>query len=220
MFILRASPTWRPPLPCVLASTCGIAARTYPQGVLRGGGAARWSTKGLLSLERGADRRAAAGSSTDVASDDLEAAAPRHTSGMPDYTQAPGFGRRAGRLSGGSSPARRAAGLRRGRGPATSRRGPDYRYSNSENIAVGMMVEAVTGASYEHAVRAKVTAPLDLRRAGIPPLHADCPIPSSMATCGMRESLRTTAEWFPPPRRRSCLGRLGMGLGGMRRDPD
>ena len=40
--------------------------------------------------------------------------------------------------------------------------GSQYTYSNSENIIVGLIVEAVTGGSYADALRTQVYEPLGL----------------------------------------------------------
>jgi D-alanyl-D-alanine carboxypeptidase len=92
----------------------------------------------------------------------------QHTSGMPDYTQAPGF---ADALAASPAVAPTPGELLAYAASEPLNHTPPgsaYEYSNSENIAVGMMVETVTGASYEDAIRAKVTTPLDLRRTGMP----------------------------------------------------
>ena len=91
----------------------------------------------------------------------------QHASGMPDYTQAPGFGAALADSPQVAPPPAELLGYASGL-PLSFPPGAGYKYSNSENIAVGMMVETVSGASYEHAVQAKVTTPLDLRRTGMP----------------------------------------------------
>ena len=120
----------------------------------------------------------------------------QHTSGMPDYTQAPGF---AGALADSPEVAPPpavllgyAAGMSLNFPPGTG-----YRYSNSENIAVGMMVEAVTGASYERAVRAKVTAPLGLRRTGMPQ-GILIPDPFIHGYLWEQGAPQDYSQWFPP----------------------
>lgn len=42
--------------------------------------------------------------------------------------------------------------------------GTEYRYSNSDNIAIGLIAEATLGAGYEQTIRAKVARPLGLGR--------------------------------------------------------
>ena len=46
--------------------------------------------------------------------------------------------------------------------------GSEYRYSNSDNIAVGLMVEAATGRAYEDELRDRVFRPLGLSRTSLP----------------------------------------------------
>jgi D-alanyl-D-alanine carboxypeptidase len=48
------------------------------------------------------------------------------------------------------------------------RPGSRYKYSNSDNIIVGLMVEAATGKSYESELRQRVFVPLGLRRTSLP----------------------------------------------------
>lgn len=46
--------------------------------------------------------------------------------------------------------------------------GSKYHYSNSDNIAVALMVEAATGKSYERQLRQQVYAPLNLEKTTLP----------------------------------------------------
>lgn len=46
--------------------------------------------------------------------------------------------------------------------------GTKYEYSNSDNIAVALMVEAATGKTYEDQLRKQVYAPLGLRKTSLP----------------------------------------------------
>ena len=46
--------------------------------------------------------------------------------------------------------------------------GSEYRYSNSDNIVVALMVEAATGKSYEDQLRERVYRPLGLRKTSLP----------------------------------------------------
>jgi D-alanyl-D-alanine carboxypeptidase len=46
--------------------------------------------------------------------------------------------------------------------------GSEYHYSNSDNIVVALMVEAVTGKSYEDQLRERVYKPLGLRKTSLP----------------------------------------------------
>ncbi|HEX5914487.1 MAG TPA: serine hydrolase domain-containing protein, partial [Rubrobacter sp.] len=46
--------------------------------------------------------------------------------------------------------------------------GSEYKYSNSDNIVVALMVEAATGMSYENQLRERVYKPLGLRKTTLP----------------------------------------------------
>jgi D-alanyl-D-alanine carboxypeptidase len=46
--------------------------------------------------------------------------------------------------------------------------GSEYRYSNSDNIAVALMVEAVTGKTYEDQLQKRVYGPLGLKKTSLP----------------------------------------------------
>jgi D-alanyl-D-alanine carboxypeptidase len=120
----------------------------------------------------------------------------QHTSGMPDYTQSQGFADAfvdspkvapsPGELLGYVASA-----------PLSFPPGTAYKYSNSENIAVAMMVEAVTGASYERALAAKVTTPLRLRRTEMPQgtLLPDPFIHGYLWEGGVPQDY---SQWYPP----------------------
>lgn len=90
-----------------------------------------------------------------------------HTSGVPDFSQAPAFLDYV------------RANLRRtfdsGRlwtfvrtAPLEFTPGSRYRYSNTDNIIVALMAEAATGRSYERLLRERVTGPLGLRGTSLP----------------------------------------------------
>jgi len=137
----------------------------------------------------------------------------QHTSGMPDYTQAPGFADALADSPEAAPPP--AALLNYAAGvPLNFPPGTSYRYSNSENIAVAMMVEAVTGASYEHAIRAKVTAPLDLRRTRMPKgiLIPDPFIHGYLWDQGVPLDY---SQWFPPLDAGIAWGGWAWASGGM-----
>jgi D-alanyl-D-alanine carboxypeptidase len=53
--------------------------------------------------------------------------------------------------------------------------GSEYRYSNSDNIAVGLMVEAATGRTYEQELQDRVYQPLGLTNTSLP---SDAAIPT------------------------------------------
>ncbi|HSI80596.1 MAG TPA: serine hydrolase domain-containing protein [Solirubrobacterales bacterium] len=84
-----------------------------------------------------------------------------HTSRLPDYTGSQGLvdGITASPVI--APPPRELLGYVAEDGLVP---GDGYIYSNSDNIAIGLIVEAALGASYERSIRAKVAAPLRLRR--------------------------------------------------------
>src|SRR4030095_1041059 len=90
-----------------------------------------------------------------------------HTSGLPDFTEDAAF-QEAVRSSLAVAPPPAALLAFVAHKPLKFTPGTQYRYSNSDNIAVGLMVEAATGTSYEEALRVHVTKPLPLSRTSLP----------------------------------------------------
>lgn len=90
-----------------------------------------------------------------------------HTSGLPDYTRSDGFRRQFQTDPDGAvSPARVIGWVRRD--PLVFRPGSRYAYSNTDNIVLGLMAEAVTGRSYARLLRSIVFRPLRLRETSLP----------------------------------------------------
>lgn len=90
-----------------------------------------------------------------------------HTSGLPDFSDAPEF------LALVTEDPRRHFDSRRlldfvADQPLAFRPGARYVYSNSDNIAVALMAEAVTGRPYEDLLAELVYRPLDLRSTSLP----------------------------------------------------
>ncbi|MEU5764495.1 serine hydrolase domain-containing protein [Streptomyces asoensis] len=90
-----------------------------------------------------------------------------HTSGLPDYSQAPEF------VAVVSADPRHHFDSRRlldyvADEPLRFPPGSRYAYSNSDNIAVALMAEAVTGTPYEQLLRRLVYRPLELRDTSLP----------------------------------------------------
>ncbi|WP_406447390.1 beta-lactamase family protein [Streptomyces sp. NBC_00876] len=90
-----------------------------------------------------------------------------HTSGLPDYSQDPEF------LELLTADPRRRFDSRRlldfvAGEPLVFRPGARYSYSNSDNIAVALMAEAVTGRPYEELLARLVYRPLDLGSTTLP----------------------------------------------------
>lgn len=86
----------------------------------------------------------------------------QHTSGVPDYTEPPAFGIAVEASPTVAPPPREL--LDFADEDLDFPPGSQYQYSNSDNIVVGLMVEAATGVSYEQALAAKVTGPQSLSR--------------------------------------------------------
>lgn len=90
-----------------------------------------------------------------------------HTSGLPDFSADPEF------LALVTEDPRRQFDSRRlldfvADEPLGFRPGSRYAYSNSDNIAVALMAEAVTGRRYEDLLAQLVYRPLDLRSTSLP----------------------------------------------------
>ena len=96
-----------------------------------------------------------------------------HTSGLPDYTQSDGFRQQfEDDPEGYVSPAK-IIGWVAG-DPLVFDPGSEYRYSNTDNIVVGLMAQRVTGRSYGRLLRELVFEPLRLTRTSFP---RDPPLP-------------------------------------------
>lgn len=91
----------------------------------------------------------------------------QHTSGIPNYTDSPGFRERVGKNPRAFMSAREAVGFVADE-PLEFAPGSRYRYSNTDNIVVGLLVEAVTGRSYASALRERIFRPLGLQRTSFP----------------------------------------------------
>ena len=90
-----------------------------------------------------------------------------HTSGLPDYSQSAAF-RKALTASLLEAPEpRQLLEFIRRRGP-TFTPGSRYRYSNTDNVIVALMVEAATGRPYRRALQDEVYDRLDLARTSLP----------------------------------------------------
>ncbi|TQK45332.1 D-alanyl-D-alanine carboxypeptidase [Streptomyces sp. SLBN-118] len=90
-----------------------------------------------------------------------------HTSGLPDYTKDPEFLAILNADPHHLFDSRRLLDFVADEPPAFPP-GSQYQYSNSDNIAVALMAEAVTGRRYEELLRWNVYRPLDLRNTSLP----------------------------------------------------
>lgn len=91
-----------------------------------------------------------------------------HTSGMPDFTASKGFAARLLAYPTAPPPPIRLLEFVKDE-PLNFAPGSAYRYSNSDNVTVGLMIEAVTGRSYAKQLRRSVLSPLDLRQTYLAP---------------------------------------------------
>lgn len=90
-----------------------------------------------------------------------------HTSGLPDYTKSDGFAEQARNDPRGFVPPRRIVDWVRA-DPLEFAPGSRYEYSNTDNIVVGLIVEAVTGRPYGSELRRVVFNPAGLRQTSFP----------------------------------------------------
>ena len=90
-----------------------------------------------------------------------------HTSGIPDFSKSPAFQEALGSsLLVPPPPAGLLAFV--ADDPLAFRPGSRYHYSNSDNIAVGLMVQAATGDTYESVLHDSVYEPLVLTNTSLP----------------------------------------------------
>ena len=127
-----------------------------------------------------------------------------HTSGLPDYTQSDGFRQQfEDDPQGYVSPAK-IIGWVAGDPLELRRPAATYRYSNTDNIVVGLMAERVTGRSYGRLLREIVFEPLGLTRTSFP---RDPPLPDPFIHGYVVEPRGAAAgrEHLPQP-----VGRVGL----------
>jgi D-alanyl-D-alanine carboxypeptidase len=91
-----------------------------------------------------------------------------HTSGLPNFTEDPVYLTALG-ASPKNAPSPRALLSYVEDEPLNFEPpGSEYRYSNTDNIVVGLMIEAATGKPYEQQLREQVYAPLGLKKTSLP----------------------------------------------------
>lgn len=90
-----------------------------------------------------------------------------HTSGLPDFTESPGLAAAAG-ASLDVAPAPDQLLTFASDEPLNFPPGSEYRYSNSDNIAVGLMIQAATGKPYADSLQELVLDPLGLTSTSLP----------------------------------------------------
>jgi len=90
-----------------------------------------------------------------------------HTSGLPDYTHAKAFEKHAASDPLGYVKPRQIIGWVRNE-PLEFAAGKKYAYSNTDNIVIGLIVEAVTGQSYGEELKRIVFQPAGLTQTSFP----------------------------------------------------
>ncbi len=90
----------------------------------------------------------------------------QHTSGIDDFSQQPAFQEAV--VENLTNPPPPAALLTYAAKELTFTPGTKYAYSNSDNIIVGLMVQAATHQSYEHELATQVYGPLHLSQTSLP----------------------------------------------------
>ncbi len=90
-----------------------------------------------------------------------------HTSGLPDFTQAKGYQDALQASLKKAPPPRKLLSYVEDK-KLRFKPGSRYHYSNSDNVAIGLMVEAATGRNYEGQLREQVYGPLGLKKTTLP----------------------------------------------------
>jgi D-alanyl-D-alanine carboxypeptidase len=90
-----------------------------------------------------------------------------HTSGLPNFTEDPDYLAALGSNPTDAPPPRRLISYVEDE-PLNFEPGTEYRYSNTDNVIVGLMVEAATGDPYERQLEKQVFGPLGLEETGLP----------------------------------------------------
>jgi D-alanyl-D-alanine carboxypeptidase len=90
-----------------------------------------------------------------------------HTSGLPNFTEDPDYLAELGANPKVAPPPRRLLSYVEGQ-PLNFEPGTRYEYSNTDNVTVGLMVEAVTGDSYEQQLKEQVFGQLGLEKTALP----------------------------------------------------
>lgn len=90
-----------------------------------------------------------------------------HTSGLPDFSQDQGFLEALTDSFQQAPPPEELLAFVEDE-PLNFEPGSQYEYSNSDNVTVGLMVEAVAGKTYEEQLQERVFDPLGLRETSLP----------------------------------------------------
>ena len=126
-----------------------------------------------------------------------------HTSGIPNYTKEKAFtDALLASLLVAPSPVQLLSYIEKPKPSFTP--GTKYAYSNSDNVIVGLMIEAATGSSYERALHSQVAAPFGLSHD--PPQRRQTP-------AAVRARLPARRHGRARRRLRALCRRLGVGFG-------
>lgn len=90
-----------------------------------------------------------------------------HTSGLPDYGRSEKFAEQVNADPTGNPPPRKLLSYVKNE-PLVFEPGSRYEYSNSDNIVVGLMAQAVSGKGYRRVLRELVYKPASLRKTNLP----------------------------------------------------
>lgn len=99
-----------------------------------------------------------------------------HTSGLPDYTKSKSFAEQAEKDPRGFVTPQTVIGWVSGDGLEFAP-GSKYEYSNTDNIVIGLIVEAITGEPYGRALQKVVFGPAKLRQTTFPTRKVALPRP-------------------------------------------
>ncbi len=125
-----------------------------------------------------------------------------HTSGVPDYTKSDGFVKQIETDPRGYvSPQKVISWV--AKDPLVFKPGSKYEYSNTDNIVVGLMVEAVTGATYADELQKIVFGPTKLTQTSLatkikmptPFIHGYLPATETEGEQDVSEFLSPSGAW-------------------------
>jgi D-alanyl-D-alanine carboxypeptidase len=125
-----------------------------------------------------------------------------HTSGVPDYTKSDGFIKQAETDPRGYvSPQKVISWV--AKDPLVFKPDSKYEYSNTDNIVVGLMVEAVTGATYTDNLQQIVFGPTKLTQTSLPTkikmpppfIHGYLPVTATEGAEDFSELLNPSGAW-------------------------
>ena len=125
-----------------------------------------------------------------------------HTSGVPNYTESDGFVKQAETNPRGYvSPQKVISWV--AKDPLAFKPDSKYEYSNTDNIVVGLMVEAVTGATYGDELQRIVFGPTHLTQTSLPTtvkipspfIHGYMPATETKSEQDVSEFLNPAGAW-------------------------